>query len=244
MFKVQFVFGIVVAVFLAVVAPAYAGSKIVLNTGIRDPFTTQNKQGFIDQLIREVFRRIDVEAEVIVYQTASKSLNNANQGIDDGAALRVKGLEQKFPNLVRVPEKLMDNDFVAYSINLDVTTDDWSSLDDYRIAYINGWQIFQNNLDNHKKTTKTKNAQQLMDLLTSGDVDLVLYERWQGLWRAKQLGISLSSHEPPLAVREMFMYLNNKHQDLVDPAAAALSDMKKDGTYQKIFDSTLGVYLK
>ncbi|NQV45118.1 MAG: transporter substrate-binding domain-containing protein [Rhodospirillales bacterium] len=241
---IQYVrFATIIVALLVVATPSFANNKIVLNTGIRDPFTTQDNQGFIDQLLREVFRRIGVEAEVIVYQTASKSLTNANAGIDDGAALRVKGLESKFPNLIQVPEKLMDNDFVAYSLGLDVVTDDWSSLDQHRIAYINGWQIFQNNLGHHNKTTKTENAQQMIDLLTNDSVDMVLYERWQGLWRASQLGISLTGHEPPLAQREMFMYLHKKHEDIVAPAAKALADMKTDGTYQTIFDKTLGVYL-
>lgn len=218
----------------------FAADNLVLNTGIRDPFTNNSKDGFIDLIVRETFRRIGVDAEVIVYQNASKSLQNSNNGIDDGAALRIKGLEKKFPNLIRVPEKLMDNDFVAYSTDQSLTTDGWDTMDGFKIAYIKGWQIFQNNLPDHKSTTRTKTAQQMFDLLDSGDVEFILFERWQGLWRAQQLGIEIRPHSPPLAKREMFMYLNKKHSDLVEKAAGALSDMKKDGTYKEIFDKTLG----
>lgn len=221
-------------------APVHAMEKITLNTGIRDPFTTNDKKGFIDLVIKEVFHRIGVNADVIVYQNSAKSLANANVGIDDGVALRIEGLERKFPNLVRVPEKLMDNNFVAYSTKGPYVTNHWAAMDGFKIAHVNGWQIFQNNLADHQLTTKTKNAQQMFDLLTANKVDFILYERWQGLWRAHQLGVSIQASEPPLATMQMFMYLHNKHAHLVESAAAALSDMKKDGTYEKIFDQTLG----
>ena len=50
--------------------------------------------------------------------------------------------------------------------------------------------------------------------------------------------------QPPLAQREMFMYLHKKHKALVNKAAQALSSMKRDGSYQRIFDQTLGIYGK
>lgn len=220
--------------------PVFANEKITLSTGIRDPFTTVEKSGFIDLLVKEIFRRIGIDATVTVYQNSAKSLANANIGIDDGAALRIKGLGKKFPNLIRVPEKIMDNDFVAYSIIKPIVTDRMSALDEVTIAYINGWQIFQNSLSAHNFTTRTKTALQMFDLLTARKVDFILYERWQGLWRARQLGLTIQVSEPPLAKREMFMYLNNKHSGLVNKVSAALLEIKKDGTYQEIFDRTLG----
>gem|GEM_PF-255276 len=219
---------------------ALAADKIVLNTGIRDPFTTMAEDGFVDQIVKEAFRRAGLEVTIIVYQNSAKSLENANRGIDDGAALRIMGLEKKFPNLIRVPEKMMDNDFLAYSLREQEGLADWASLKQKRIAYIGGWQIFQNNLQDHPATVKTKNAQQMFDLLSAGEVDLILYERWQGLWRAKQLGLRPISAEPPLAKREMFMYLNEKHRPLVTKVSNALASMKKDGTYARIFNDTLG----
>ena len=216
-----------------------ADKKIVLNTGVRNPFTTAEHNGFLDELYKEVFRRIGYDATVSIYEASARSLKVANDGVDDGVALRIKGLEKKFPNLIRVPEKVMDNDFVAYSFGLNQEIKGWNSLDNNSIAYIIGWQIFNNNLGHHKDVIRTKDADQLFSLFKGNRVDYILYERWQGLWRAQQLGLKVSVHEPPLAKREMFMYLHKKHAGLVDKAAAALADMKRDGTYQKIVDRTL-----
>jgi polar amino acid transport system substrate-binding protein len=220
--------------------PTYAVEKLVLNTGLRDPFTTNAKDGFIDLIVRETFRRIGIDAEIIIYQNSVKSLQNSNNGIDDGAALHIKGLEKRFSNLMRVPEKLIDYDFIAYSTDQSLITDSWTTLDGFNIAYIKGWQIFQNNLPDHPSVARTRTAQQMFDLLSNGDVDIMLYERWQGLWRAQQLDIKIRAHSPPLAKRGMFMYLNKKHSGLVEKAAAALLEMKKDGTHKAIFDKTLG----
>lgn len=230
--------------FLASSFSALASDKLILNTGTRDPFTTENKNGFLDLLIKESFQRIGIDAELIVYDASARALAHANTGVDDGVALRVKGINKKFTNLMRVPEKLMDNDFVAYSTRDYLDVGDWGSLATYEIAYILGWQIFQNNLSDHQSTTRTRNVTQLMNMLAHDRVDLILYERWQGLWHARKMDINVNVYEPPLAKREMFMYLHKKHADLVDKVSASLVEMKKDGTYQKIFDQTLTRYLR
>ena len=76
-------------------------------------------------------------------------------------------------------------------------------------------------------------------MLDKGRVDVVLYERWQGLQRAKETGIKVKVHEPPLASVDMYMYVHKKHAHLAPRLAEALREMKADGTYQKIFDRTL-----
>ena len=220
---------------------ALAADKIYLSSGIRDPFTTADKNGFIDQIVREVFSRIGIEAEVIVYQDSAKSLANANSGIDDGAALRIKGIEKKFTNLVMVPEKLMDNDFIAYSLGMGARVTDWQSLKKYKTQYIEGWQIFKNNTQDHPQVSAVKTPQEMFDNLSQLKTEVILYERWQGLWRAREMGVKLKSHEPPLVSVEMFIYLNNKHKNKAIPAAMALIEMKKDGTYERIYNKTLGI---
>lgn len=231
-------------VFFAIAAlstfTASASDKIFLNTGIREPFTTRDHKGFIDLVVKEAFKRAGLNAEVVVYQNSANSLSNANEGIDDGVALRIKGLEKKFPNLIRIPEKIMDNDFVAYSLTPLSLENVFSSLKSYKVTHVKGWQIFIKNLQDHPNVTVVKNPQSMFDKLSNNSVDIMLYERWQGLWRAKQSNIKLQVSEPPLAKMEMFMYLHKKHKSHVDDVASALASMKKDGTYQKIFTNTLG----
>ena len=216
-----------------------AAETLVLNTGTRAPYTTEDKTGFLDLVVAEVFRRTGNTAEVLVYKASARAMAQANNGIDSGFAMRVKGLEKKFKNMIMIPEKMIDNDFVALSKNHKFPTSDWQSLEKYDVAYILGWKIFERNMGTHKSVILPKNPEQLLDLLKHDRVDLVLYERWQGAWRAKNQGLKISVHEPALAKVPMYMYLHKSHAHLVKKATQALRDMKTDGTYQKIIDQTL-----
>jgi polar amino acid transport system substrate-binding protein len=219
---------------------AQATEKLVLTTGVLAPYTTADHKGFLDQMIVAVFREAGLDAELQVFSTSTaRTLLNANAGIDDGEAMRIAGLEKQYPNLVRVPETLIFNEFVAYTTQLKFATSDWKTLEPYVVSYIIGWKIFENNVRNAKEVTPVRDADQLFGLLANGRADVALYERWQGLERIRALGVKAQVLEPPLAKAEMFIYLNKKHEVLVPRVAQALARLKANGTYKRIFDATL-----
>ncbi|NQV48679.1 MAG: ABC transporter substrate-binding protein [Rhodospirillaceae bacterium] len=211
----------------------------VLNTSTGSPYATEARDGFQDLVVAEVFRRIGLQGRVERYAASARALLNANNNVDHGVVMRIAGLEKKYPNLVRVPERLIENDFVAYSKGLDLKTDSWESLAPYIVAYINGWQIFERNLTPGQERTTVKEPSQMFTMLDKKRIDVILYERWQGLYRASNTGVSVKVHEPPLASVDMFMYMNKEHEHLIPKLAQALKEMKADGTYQKIFDRVL-----
>lgn len=216
-----------------------APPPLVLNTGNRDPYTTASRDGFLDLLAAEAFRRVGASALIQSYESSERALLNANNGVDDGVALRIRGLESIYPNLVMVPEKIIDNDFVACATNPGLSADDWKALPPHHVIHLIGWKVFELNVPAETRSTKVKDAQQMFSLLGQGRADLALYERWQALWWARRMGLKIKVLEPPLARQEMFFYLHRKHGDLAEKVAAALAEMKRDGTYRRIFDATL-----
>jgi len=233
-----------VTVFVVLMCSATSGlaaepDVYILNTSTGAPYATKDRTGFQDLIIAEAFRRLGLKGQVESYEASARALINANEGIDHGVAMRIKGLEKKFPNLVRVPERLIENDFVAYSTGLDFATANWESLLPYVAAYINGWLVFERNLAAGQSKTAVRDPGQMFDMLNKGRVDVVLYERWQGLRRAQDTNIAVKVHEPPLASVDMFMYVHKKYAHLAPKLAQALRDMKADGTYQAIFDRAL-----
>lgn len=217
-----------------------AGDKLVLTTGVLAPYTRPDHKGFLDQMIVAVFREAGLEAELQVFSTATaRTLLNADAGIDDGEAMRIAGLEKQYPNLIRVPETLISNDFVTYATHVQVATNDWKALEPYVVSYMIGWKIFENNVRKAKEVTQVRDADQLFGLLANGRTDLALYERWQGLQRIRDLGLKAHALEPPLARTDMFIYLHKKHEALVPRVAQALARLKANGTYKRIFDATL-----
>lgn len=232
-------FLVLAGLLLTLTARAEAGDTLVLNTGVRAPYTQPDRSGFLDRLVAELFQRVGLKAEVQVYEASERAMQNADAGIDDGMAMRIKGLEKQYPNLVRVPEKVIDNDFVVYSREHRFEVRGWDALAPYQVAHIIGWKVFENNLGGRRDITLVRNAEQLFELLRQDRTDVILYERWQGLWWARELALDARLLEPPLASTEMFIYLHRRHAPLVDKLAAALAAMKKDGSYRRIFGETL-----
>lgn len=220
---------------------AIAGTHIVLGTGLNPPLvSSRSSSGFLDSLIDEAFRRMNMSVDIVILP-AERVLINANNGIEDGCVLRIRGLEKTYPNLVRVPEMMMYSEFVGYTvIAADVKGGIWASLNPYTVSYITGWKIFEMNLADHPQTVKVKNAAQLFSLLKQGRADIVLYERWQGIQLLLEAGIGdARTIEPPFATFEMFMYLNEKHRKIIPQLASVLSEIKRDGTYEAYFNDRL-----
>ena len=212
---------------------------LTLTIASREPISSQDGTGFLDQVVAEMFGRLGIDAEVVFYQSSARGIKNANDGMDDGVGLRIAGLEKKFDNLIRIPVPIIVNEFVAFSTKFSAPTENWHSLDDQEVTYILGWQIFEKNLTHHKHITRVKSNDQLFKMLKLGRTEFALHERWQGTWHSKRLGLEVNIHQPPLAKRKMYAYLHKRHAALVDKAASSLMEMKADGTYQKIVDTTL-----
>lgn len=214
--------------------PARAAEALTLSTGMAEPWTNDSRTGFTDLLIPKLFKRLGIEATLVVNKASARAINLANDGVDDGIAARIEGLEAKFPNLVLVPEPIFVNDFVACGLGPMPDRTNWENLGSYRISYIIGWQIFDNNVRPNRELLLAKDAEQLFLLLKAGKTDLILHERMQALWLAKDAGLRIKIAEPPLARVKMFIYLHRRHADLVPKLSAELAAMKADGSYQAI----------
>lgn len=221
----------------------FANPSITLNAGTTEPFITAEGGGFYGELVREMFARIGMDAKVIRLPSA-RSIINANQGIDDGVIARTKGFEEKYKNLIMVPGSIVTFRFVAYSRDKKIPVTGWDSFAPYSVGYIRGWRIYEKNLINAKKLMIVNNAEQLFKLLINGRSDLVMFEYYRGTWWNKHLNANAHLIGSPVAEKEMFMYMHNKHAALVPKLARALEAMKQDGSYQKIRDDTLPAYVK
>ncbi len=218
---------------------AQSSDVYILNTPTREPFSTGDGKGFLDLLVADVFQRIGLKGRVAEYTASKRALINANADVDQGVAMRVKGLEAEYPNLVRVPEPIFKIDFVSFSLDPGIDANSWKALRPISVAYILGWVVYEKNLLPGTDAITVKRPEQLFTLLRKRRVDAILYELWMGLHIAKERGLRVVVGAPPLARVNMYMYLNKKHIKLVGKLAQALRDMKADGTYQAIYDKTL-----
>jgi len=213
---------------------ANAQPTLVLSVVGQPPLNTESHDGFMDEVAREAINRIGYQL-VITSLPAERALRSSDEGLIDGEMSRVEGMEKLYPNLVRVPEKIMDWEFSVFSkkpINLD---NGWSSLSNKNIAFIRGWKILEKNAPKAAVITKTRNAEQLFTLLKINRTDFILYERWGGNYALKALQLDGAKlRRPFLATREMFIYLHKKNLALVPRLAQALVNMKEDGSYDRL----------
>jgi len=217
----------------------YAQTELHLNTTGQPPLNTPAMTGFMDQVTSEAFRRVGLSLRTSRLP-AERGLKNANSGLTDGEMSRIAGLQKIYPNLIRVPESIMDWHFCAFSPQQINLNNSWQSLKPYQVAFINGWKILEKNVPVNSSTIKVKNVDQLFYLLKTSRADLIMYERWGGLLKIKQLKMNrVSLQLPPLATRHMYIYLHRKHKNYIKKIAESLKEMKRDGSYDRISEKIL-----
>ncbi|WP_172961597.1 substrate-binding periplasmic protein [Desulfovibrio ferrophilus] len=219
-----------------------ANNTIRISTSYESLLSTPGQTGMLDQILKEAFRRIGVEAE-IVFTPNERSLVAVNDGMLDGEINRIAGMEKTYPNLVQVPESNMTMHFVAFATR-DIPISGWESLRSLRVGIENGWKILERNTEGFPHLTRLMNASHLFSMLHRDRLDVVLYSKLGGYELVRSLRCDHVHHlDPPLESREMFLYVHKAHQWLAVPVAEALREMKRDGTYDRIVRNTTG-YLR
>jgi len=207
---------------------------LVLNDTNEPPYTTLAGEGFLDIIAGEMFRRAGLRLKLIKLP-AERALMNANNGIEDGDLTRIAGLEKEYPNLVRVPEKLLDWTFISFTRDVKLVDASWTALEPLSVGHIKGWKIYEKNLRPATQVSVAHDPNQLFGMLDKNRIDVALYERWMGYALAKQMQIAnVRVVEPPLSVREMFVYVHQKHADKIPALVAALRALKAEGMYTKV----------
>jgi len=202
-----------------------ANAALTITSGRGEPFVNAKQTGFYDLIVKNMFQRVGVEVRTVTLPS-ERSLINANTGVDDGNIARIKGIEKKYKNLLMVPGKIIDFDFVAFTKNRQFEVVGWEGLKPYNVAFINGWKAFEKKVKHYNR------------------VDIVLYDLWSGVWWTRQHADDIHYLQPPIASYELYLYINKKHKKLLSGLSRALRSMKEDGTYQRIYDETLNKLLK
>jgi len=228
--------------FLMLLMPSLgvADEEILVNTSIKPPFSTKEETGFFDLLLKELSTRMDVSFK-LVRQPPERALFSVNSGVSDMELPRVAGLEKKYPNLVMIPEKVIDYQFVAFSRRA-YSLKSWDDLSDKHVGYIIGWKIFENNVPKTAKVAKLHKPDQLFDMISMNRIEIALYEKyagWANIKNHEHDHSQIKECKPPLAVKPMYIYVHNSHKELATAIARHLQKMKADGTYQRIFEQTL-----
>ncbi len=215
---------------------------LTLNDTNEAPFTNKAGNGFLNVIAGEVFRRAGLDIKLEKFPP-ERGLIQANAGQLDGDLTRIAGLNKTYPNLIQVPEKLMDWYFVAFARNTKLSNANWDTLKPLLVGHVKGWKIFEKNLAKESNVTVVNDEEQLFNMLDKNRIDVALYEQRLGLVLIKKMDIkNIHVVEPALAKKEMFIYLNKRHADKIPAIVTALRNIKADGTYSRICHEKLDQY--
>jgi polar amino acid transport system substrate-binding protein len=223
---------------LTIILPAISQEAFTISTSYQNLLSNDRKDGLLDRVIAEAFRRIGMEVE-FVYTPTARSLADVNAGLFDAEINRVAGMETQYPDLRRVSEPNMVMDFVAFSTR-DIPIDGWESLRDLDIGTVKGWKILETNTEGYPGVVKVPTEIELFRMLSRGRLDVALYDLLTGYAVLDDLGLQNIAHlEPPLASMEMYLYVHRKHEGILPAIAGSLRAMKADGTYDRIVAEVL-----
>jgi len=222
--------------------PVTSLPEIILNDTNKLPYTTKNKDGFLDVVLGEAFKRVGFKL-IMVRLPAERGLLSANEGIVDGEVNRIAGIQKTYKNLIPVPEKVRDSDFCALSKRSDITNSP-EELGQYVVGYIKGWKIFEKMMSDSDNVITTNNPQQLFRLLKINRIDAALYTCMQGYIVAKELNFAdLKVLEPRIKQRGMFMYLNKKYEHIIPALSKAMKDIRQEGLYDRWYKEKISPFI-
>lgn len=234
LFVILLVFGVLTAV-----PRGAAEDPFTISTSYQNLLSNESGMGLLDRVLTEAFTRIGREAR-FVYTPTAQSLVDVNAGVFDGEINRIAGMEEHYPNLVRVPEPNMTMRFVAFAIR-EYEIADWESIRPLHIGIVRGWKILETATEGFPSVTFVPTEKELFDMLRLHRIDVALYSLLTGVEYVAERGPAygeIRPLEPPLASREMYLYVHRSHAALAVDIAEALREMKMDGTYNRILSDT------
>lgn len=219
-----------IAVFLVLMGTSGAVSAQKLLISISEGVDAD----FQMKVITEAYWRIGITVEFRWFPS-ERAIFMANSGVVDGEFLRKTGIKRNYPNLIRIPVALKTDDVVVVTKDKKFKVEGWKSLLPYRVGYVRGLKMVENNLADGTQTEAVGTMEQAYGKLAAGRTDVVIDGREQAYRHFRTLGLNdLVVLEPPLLTIQLFHYLHVKNRHLVQPLTASLQQMEREGLIQPV----------
>ena len=213
-------------------SPALAGDSLVLGYGGGSLSIGSLK------VLKEAYSRIGVKIEG-KRLPAARSLEMAENGQVDGEVNRIKAIEERHPNLIRinVPVNLLEGVVLTCNSTLEHVTPE--AISKLHLGIKIGNRYAEMLTEGMPDVTRLPHENKLMTLLLEGRLDALLVDRpWAEAEMAKPGMGCLRVNEPPLIVVPLYHYLNRKHANLAPLITGELRAMRESGEIDRILGTT------
>jgi len=218
---------------VVLIQPTYAQESLVFST------VEGGSRGskVCGEILRVASQRLGIDMNTWELPGA-RSLIMANHGSVDGELARIKDIETKYPNLIRIQVSCLDESIYLFvKSGKEFPVDGWGSIPpNYVIGHRLGAKFIEHAATQFViETAPVYSPKQMVTLLDKGRVDGIIGtpEHIGGI--ISKLGIKgVVMLESPVHTVCLYPYLNKKHAQLIPMLTAVLKEMEVSGEIQKI----------
>ena len=186
----------------------------------------------IAELVKEVYRRLGHDTE-FVFRPAKRSVREVNRGRFDAELARITGIENEFPNLVRVEEPVYTVSVSAVvRSDSNIRVNSWEEIGDRWIGYPRGYKLLDIRT-RELNSIKAKNPSSIIKMVKAGRMEIGLLMTSDAAALAQKYG-GISVLEPPIEVTTLYHYVHVKHRRMVPSLEKVLIKMNDSGRSKEI----------
>lgn len=216
--------------------PAYAGQKLSFGF-INAPLSSSSLE-----VLKAAYAKLDIEVEGVTLP-AARALAQSDAGLTDGEVHRIKDIENKHPNLIRIDVPINAVEGIALSCGSQINDMSREALSKLRIGIKVGNIYAENWVKGFPRVTRLPDEKKLLELLMAGRLDVFIVDRPWGISQSRMKGQEcLRINEPPIVTIPLYHYLHIKNVELVPRITSILRTMKTSGEMQTIRDEALKKY--
>ncbi len=230
--KIKFLVYFVV-VYLAGTSSLHAQETLIFST-----IVNSNSAKISEQVIREAYRRLGFDIEIVA-MPARRALEVSNDGEVDGELHRIYGLDKRWQNLVRVPNKVNVLEATVFTKRVKFDVAGWNSIKPYVVGVRRGIQFSNRNTDGMSRQI-VNSIQSLFEILKFDRVEVIVTSLVNGLSELKEAKISMIRPlSPPIEIYPLYHYLHKKNVHLLKPLTEVLRVMQQNGEIETIIEQNI-----
>lgn len=213
---------LLIPLLMLVWAPSMATTTLSFRAPDAGPIPT-----YVKALLQEAYAELDIEL-VYLDMPRARSIVEANAGRIAGELGRLPGLEQDYPNLIRLDFPLFRYQLVIIADRRQCGLCELTDLEN--IAYVNGMYAVEQLLTQHqykRPIVQALDLDQLQLMYQSQRVKAIILNDFE----AQQLGLLDDPHNVavPILSEVGYHYLHKQHADLVPKLSAVLERLHSEG---------------
>ncbi len=199
---------------------------------------------FIGEYILEAaYKKLNMSLEFQLLP-ASRALQNSNKGLLDGEIQRVDLIDEKMPNLIKVPVVLNYVDS-CFFFRKKMQYTGFDALKPYTLAYARGIVGFKPWLEHFGEKIPVNTFTQAFQMVDMARADMTISGCLMGAIQIKKLNLSnVFPLKPAVQRSDLFHYLHKKHQRLVSKITKVLKKMEKSGELELLREQAIKILLQ